>query len=178
MDLAWAERDSPLAQSHATRILALAEKNGIPYLWAYGHAYWGLYHVIAGNLDEGIDERAKALLHARERRAGLENEGRRLPDLAEACRLKGDLESAQRSAVEAIQIASARHTRTPECVARVVLAETLRTPSAARPELNRAVQLLEEAGARIYEPMMNAVTSKLSRTSVPFENLDYTRQHL
>ena len=176
MDLAWAESDAALAEVHATRILALAEKSGIPYLRVYGRAYWGLYRVIAGSLDEGIDELAKVLSYARERRAGLENEGRILADLANTYRLKGDFESARRWAVEAIEIARARHNRMPECLARVVLAETLGEPLAAKRELDYAVQLLQETGAKIYEPMINTVKSKLTDTSRPLENFNHNRQ--
>ncbi len=176
MDLAWARTDTSLAELHAKRILALAEKSGIPYLLTYGRAYRGLYRVIAGSLDEGIDELAKALSYARERRAGLENEGRILADIANAHRLKGDLAAAQHWAVEAIGIASARHNRVPQCFARIVLAETLAEPSAVERELNAAERLLEETGARIYEPMIDTVRSKLSDTGRSLENFDNSRR--
>jgi class 3 adenylate cyclase/tetratricopeptide (TPR) repeat protein len=173
MDLAWATCDTVLAERHANRLSALAASSGIPYLQAYSKAYQGLLQVIAGRLDAAIDQLASAVAFARERGAGLENEARILADLANAYRLKGDLDSAQRSAVEAIEVATARHARAPECLARLVLAEArgasvaVSDRSAADGEVNAVERLVQETGAMIYNPIIESLKLRLAKTGEP-----------
>ena len=177
MDLAWAEGDAGLAKQHAGQLAALAATSGIPYLQAYSWAYQGLLQVIAGRPQVAIDELIGALAFARERRAGLENEARILADLANAYRLKGDFDFAQATAVESIQVATARRTRAPECLAHIVLAQTLSASASAAErtqaadELGLAEHLMQESGILIYQPLIGALKSTLKNGRESLANL-------
>jgi len=159
VDMAWANRDPQLALEHAHRAFSKAAESGNPYLRVYAQACRGLAHTIAGNLGTAVEDLTGALRFARSRKAGLENEARILADLADAYRLSGDEASALRTADEAIEVAIARRARVPECLARIVRAETLLgsetiDPEAGRGELARARALMHETGADIFRPMI------------------------
>src|SRR6202171_6072113 len=119
--------------------------------------------MIAGRSQAAADELEKALSLARMRRAGLEGEARILADLANAYRLNGDLDKAGRTAVEAIDVASARAARAPECRARIVLAEvSLLAGDADRAglELSKIRALMEVTAAKLYEPLVQDLAAK------------------
>jgi adenylate cyclase len=157
VDIAWAEGDPVLAQTHAERAFSLAVKSGSPYLRVYAQACRGLAYTIAGQLGSAIDDLSSALRFARSRKAGLENEARILADMANAYRLSGDTASALATVDEAIKIATIRHARFPECLARIVRADILSQSraaeqrAAASDERNRAETLMLETGALIFE---------------------------
>jgi adenylate cyclase len=156
VDIAWTEGNLSLARQHAERAFSLAVKSGSPYLRVYAQASRGLSHIIAGHLTSAIDDLSDALNFARTRKAGLENEARILADLADAYRRNGDAATALATANEAIAVATARHTRIPECFARIVRARLLLDSKAgdqeieARNELERAEALMLQTGASIY----------------------------
>jgi class 3 adenylate cyclase/tetratricopeptide (TPR) repeat protein len=167
VDLAWAEGDAGLAQEHANRAYSLAMKSGNPYLRVYAQACRGLSHVIAGRLTSAIDDFSEALSFARSRKAGLENEARILADLANAHRLNGETAIAFSTVREAIAIATARHARVPECLARIVHAdllirsETEDQKLAGQHELDRARALMRETGALIFEPLLESANFEI-----------------
>src|SRR5207247_5989789 len=113
------------AQEHADRAVSIATKAGNPYLRVYAQALRGVSHIVAGRLTSAIDDLSDALSFARSRRAGLENEPRILADLANAYRLNGDTATALTTVGEAIRVATERHARVPECLARIVRADLL-----------------------------------------------------
>jgi adenylate cyclase len=161
VDLAWAEANAGLAQEHADRAFSLAIKSGNPYLRVYAQACRGLSHIVAGRLTSAIEDLSCALSFARSRKAGLENEPRILADLANAYRLNGDIESAFSTVDKAIEVATERHARVPECLARIVRADLLlrstiddEKAEAAR-ELERAKALMRETGAMLFETLIN-----------------------
>jgi adenylate cyclase len=157
VDLAWAEGNIGLAQTHADRAFSLAVKSGNPYLRVYAQACRGLSHIVAGRLTSAIEDLSEALRFARSRKAGLENESRILADLANAYRLNGDTQNAFFTVTEAIEVATKRNARVPECLARIVHAELLMRSGtsdqkiAGRVELERAQALVRETGAIIFE---------------------------
>ena len=157
VDLAWAEGNAGLAQEHADRAFSLAAKSGNPYLRVYAQACRGLSHIIARRLTSAIEDLSDALSFARSRKAGLENEPRILADLANAYRLNGDSAKAFATVKEAIEVATARHARVPECLARIVHADLLTRfgtgdqKAAGARELERAEALMRETGARLFE---------------------------
>ena len=157
VDLAWADDDAALAQVHADRAFSLAAKSGNPYLRVYAQACRGLCHAIAGQTSAAIDDLSKALSFARSRKAGLENEPRILADLAHVYLQAGDTALAAAMVGEALEVATARHARIPECLARIVRAKLLLRSEAAdrqaegAQELARASALVEETGARIFQ---------------------------
>jgi class 3 adenylate cyclase/tetratricopeptide (TPR) repeat protein len=156
VEIARTEGNLTLARQHAERAFSLAVKRGSPYLRVYAQASRGLSHIIAGHLTSAIDDLSDALNFARTRKAGLENEARILADLADAHRRNGDAEIALATANEAIAVATARHTRVPECFARIVRARLLFDSKSddqeaeARSELHRAEALMLQTGASIY----------------------------
>ena len=161
VDLAWSEGNAELAQEHAERAFSLALKSGSPYLRVYAQACRGLSHTIAGRLTSAIEDLSDALSFARSRKAGLENEPRILADLANAHRQNGDLATAFTVVNQAIDIATARHARIPECLARFVHGDLLSKTGTSEQkvlgglELSRARKIMEETGARIFEHLLN-----------------------
>jgi class 3 adenylate cyclase/tetratricopeptide (TPR) repeat protein len=166
VDLAWAEGNIGLAQTHADRSFTLAVKSGSPYLRVYAQACRGLSHIVAGRLTSAIEDLSETLRFARSRKAGLENESRILADLANAYRLNGDTQNAFSTVTEAIEIATRRNARVPECFARIVHADLLIKSGASdheavgRRELERAKLLMRETGAMIFEVFMTPSTDK------------------
>lgn len=171
VDQAWTEGNPRLAQEHADRACSLAAKSGNAYLRVYAQACRGLSHVVAGRFSPAIEDLSGALSFARSRRAGLENEARILADLANAYRLKGDTAAAFSTVAEAIRVATGRHARVPECLARIVHADLLIRSGTAgeeltgKQELNRASTLMSETGALIFERMFEDIGSKMPNPS-------------
>ena len=163
VDLAWAEGNVGLAQEHAERAYHLAIKSGNPYMRVYGQACRGLSHVVARRLTPAIQDFSDALSFARSRKAGLEAEPRILADLANAYRLNGDDANALVTVDEAIKVATERHARIPECLARIVRADLLlRSPTSeqkaeGRRELVHAKELMRETGAMLFENFINEI---------------------
>ena len=167
VDLAWAERNTSMAQAHAARAFSLAARSGNPYLRVYAQACRGLSHSISGNHSAAIDDLTTALRFARSRKAGLENEARILADLANAYWLRGDETNARNSVNEAIAIATSRHTRIALCFAHLVRAAIVGSSKAveakveAERDLAIAADLMAETGARIYEARLNRVRDQI-----------------
>lgn len=170
VDLAWAEGNIGLAQVHADRAFSIAMKSGNPYLRVYAQALRGLSHIVAGRLTSAIEDLSDALSFARSRKAGLENEPRMLADLANAYRLNGDTVIALTTAVEAISVATERHTRVPECLARIVRAglllesKTSDEKAEGARELETARALMRETGAVLFENFINVIDVDHSNT--------------
>jgi adenylate cyclase len=171
VDIAWAEGNIGLAQEHADRAFSLAVKSGNPYLRVYAQACRGLSHTVAGRLTSAIEDLSDALSFARSRKAGLENEPRILADLANAYRLNGEIEKAFSTVTQAIAIATERHARIPECLARMVHADLLMRSAtsdqqaAGKQELERAHDLMRETGAVIFESFINAASGEPGNAS-------------
>jgi tetratricopeptide (TPR) repeat protein len=161
VDMAWAEGNIGLAQEHADRAFSIAVKAGNPYLRVYAQACRGLSHIVAGRLDSAVEDLSDALSFARSRKAGLENEPRILADLANAYRLNGDTATALTTLDEAIRVATERHARVPECLARIVRAKLLLQSAKSddnaegEQELERARALMRETGAMLLEAFVN-----------------------
>ena len=154
VDMASAQDDAALAARHAERALVMAEESGSPYIRVSALACLGVSHLMSGRFAEAAHELEKAIAFARSRNAGLESEARLLTDLATAYRLTGDLERAERTVTEALEVASARSARVSQCLARLVHAEIAlqaADPDRAELELRNAQALMEQTGARIHE---------------------------
>jgi hypothetical protein len=162
VDIAWAEGNISLAEEHADRAFSLAMKSGNAYLRVYAQACRGLSHITSRRLTSAIEDLSDALSFARSRKAGLENEPRILADLANAHRLNGDDASALNTVDEAIRIATERHARVPECLARFVRATLLlgsvtnEQTVEGKEELELAKALMRETGAVIFKTFVNA----------------------
>jgi tetratricopeptide (TPR) repeat protein len=165
VDLAWSEGNATLAEQHADRAFSIAAKSGNPYLRVYAQACRGVSHIVSARLTSSIQDLTDALLFARSRKAGLENEPRILADLANAYRLDGDMVNAVRATDEAIKVATERSARIPECIARLVHADLLMRSSedhqgAAAVELARARALIEETGAVMLMSLFEQTMSR------------------
>ena len=170
VDMAWATGDCTLAQTHADRAFSLALKNDKPSersLRVLAQASRGLSHVTAGRFDAAIEDFSDALRFARSQKSGLENEARILADLANAYRLNGDIPSALTTVDEAIMVATTRHTRVAECLARIVRAETLLESTIedrkteAKGELKRAEALARANGIAIFGQLIENLKEHL-----------------
>jgi adenylate cyclase len=90
-----------------------------------------------------------------------------LADLANAYRLNGDTESALSTVTEAIDVATERNARVPECFARIVYADLLMKSEAGdkkvagRLELERAQTLMRETGAMFFKAFVTPSKDKL-----------------
>jgi hypothetical protein len=159
-----------LAQEHGDRAFSIAMKTGNPYLRVYAQAVRGLSHIVAGSLTSAIEDLSDALSFARSRKAGLENEPRILADLANAYRLNGDSRTALTTVDEAIKVASERHARIPECLARIVRADLLLRSTRkdqkaeGRQELESARALMRKTRAMLFETFVNEVNVEQSNT--------------
>jgi adenylate cyclase len=169
VELSWAEGNIGMAQEHADRAFSIALKAGNPYLRVYAQASRGLSHITAGRLTSAIEDLSDALSFARSRKAGLENEPRILADLANAYRLNGESATALSTAEEAIRIATERHARVPECIARIVRAGLLLRSATGdqkaegSQELERARALMRETGAMLFETFATSVEQGSAR---------------
>jgi class 3 adenylate cyclase/tetratricopeptide (TPR) repeat protein len=168
IDMAWATNDRLLADFHAERATAIAAESGSPYIRVNALACRGVSHMVAGRFEAAVNDLDKALSFARQRKTGLEGEARILADLANAHRLNGDLANARRFAVEAIEVATARAARVPQCLARIVHAEVLLRADdteQVRLELRKIRALIEETGARLYEPFVHDLAARLEEAA-------------
>lgn len=164
VDLAWAEDDRLVADHHAERAAGLAMRSGSPYVRVAAEAARGVAHMVSGRFAAAAADLKGALEFARRRRAGLETEARLLADLANAHRLNGEREAAARAAAEAIDVARRRGARVPECLARIVLADTALAAGdvgSATREMPKVRSLMEETGANHYAPMVTDLAARI-----------------
>jgi class 3 adenylate cyclase/tetratricopeptide (TPR) repeat protein len=164
VELARGKNDRALAEHHAERAMRMAVDSDSPYERVSALASRGISHMTSGRFEAAADQLEKALSFARMKRAGLEGEARILADLANAHWLNGDLDKARRTAAEAIDVASARAARVPECLARIVLAEvSLQAGDSDRAalELGNVRALIEVTGAKLYEPLAQDLAEKI-----------------
>ena len=148
--------------------MAMAADSGSPYVRVAALACRGVSHLISQRFEAPVDDLEKALAYARSRKAGLEGEAKMLADLANAYQLNGDLRRASRTAVEAIEVATARAARVPECLARIVHAEVLcqaGETERAGLELGKVRALMQEIGARLYEPLIRDLSARIERNT-------------
>jgi len=167
VDLAWAETDRLVADRHAERAADLAIQSGSPYVHVAARTSRGVAHMVAGRFADAAADFRGALEFARRRRAGLETEARLLADLANAYRLSGEQDAAARTASEAIDVAQRRGARVPECLARLVLADTalaVGDVSAATLEMQKVRALMEETGAQFYAPILADLVTRIEDT--------------
>jgi hypothetical protein len=142
----------------------------LAYLRVYGQACRGVSHIVAGRLTSAVEDLSDALRFARSRKAGLENEPRILADLGNAYRLNGDSTTALTTVDEAIKVATERHARVPECLARIVRAKLLLRSAESdekaegEQELERARALMRETGAMFLEAFLNDTSVQQSNT--------------
>jgi tetratricopeptide (TPR) repeat protein len=164
VDLARGTSDTGLAEHYAERAMRMAVDSDSPYERVSAMTCRGISHMTSGRFEAAADQLEKALSFARMKRAGLEGEARILADLANAYRLNGNLDKAARTAAEAIDVATTRAARIPECLARIVQAEVLLRvgdAAAAKLELPKIRALMERTGTKLYQPLLDDLVENI-----------------
>ena len=168
VELAWFRNDTLAATRHANQIAHLAARAAIPYWFVIASYCQGLAASTAGDFVEADGFLQQALDASRRGRAGLEYEARILAFQADSLMRAGDLRRAGELAAEAIGVAQRKADRSAECHASLVAADVYLRRSGsqhageARVLLNRANALIDETGAKAYEPMMLRVRAEAS----------------
>ena len=160
VELAWFRSDTLAATRHANQIAHLAARAAIPYWFVIASYCQGLAASTAGDFVEADGFLQQALDASRRGRAGLEYEARILAFQADNLMRAGDPQRAGEVAAEAIGVAQRKADRLAECHASLVAADVnLRRSGSqhteeARRLLDRANALIDETGAKVYEPIM------------------------
>jgi class 3 adenylate cyclase/tetratricopeptide (TPR) repeat protein len=168
VELAWFRSDTLAATRHANQVAGFATQAGNPYWSVVASFCQGLAASIAGDFTEANGFFQQALDASRRGKAGLELEARMLAFQADNLMRAGETGRAGEVAAEAIGVALRKADRLSECHANVVAAEVCLTrrgsqhATEARALLKRANSLIDETGAKAYEPMMLRVRAQAS----------------
>jgi hypothetical protein len=160
VELAWFRSDTLAATRHANQVARIATQAGNPYWFVLASFCQGLAASIGGDFTEANGFFQQALDASRRGKAGLEFEARMLAFQADNLMRAGDAGRAGEVAADAIGVAQRKADRLAECHANVVAAEVRLTRRdsqhalEARALLNRASSLIDETGAKAYEPLM------------------------
>ena len=153
----------------ARRAVEVAEKAYTPFSRMLAYNALGSAYVASSDWDEAVRASQISLEIAQQSRTGLFAEGYVLASLAEAYAGRGDEQLARATAEKAVTATRERRTRLFECVAHIAFARVLLKcdgrQSQARIEqaLTRAQVLVEETGARSYEPSIRVERAELAR---------------
>jgi class 3 adenylate cyclase/tetratricopeptide (TPR) repeat protein len=153
----------PAALAHGRQAVELAEQVASPAglrqaLYHLGHA-----HLVNGDLEQAHSVLERGLATGRGRHFSV----RLLSALAETLARLGEHDRARETAREAIVVANA--TGQPEIPAQIALARALRLGDGIESEgpigaaLERAIELIEEFGARVYRPQVCEERAELAR---------------
>jgi class 3 adenylate cyclase len=160
VELAWFRNDTLAATQHANQLGRIATQAAVPYWLVLASFCQGLAASIAGDFTEANGFFQQTLDASRRGKAGLELEARMLAFQADNLMRAGDAGRAGEVAAEAIGVAQRKADRLAECHASVVAAEACLTRRGsqhaleARALLDRASALIDETGAKAYEPMI------------------------
>jgi class 3 adenylate cyclase/tetratricopeptide (TPR) repeat protein len=163
--------DSAKALTYARRGLATAEQVGSQMTRVYAYDALGIAELSAERWTEAVAALEEARRIAREVRTSEETGVLTLAHLAEAHLGRGDRARARELAEASMSEANRCHVRASECYARlayvrVLLAvDPLAERAAAASALERALALVEETGARCYEPLIRAERARVARLS-------------
>jgi tetratricopeptide (TPR) repeat protein len=170
VELAWFRNDTLAAGWHAREIGRLANRAAVPYWLVLASYCQGLAAATAGEFTEADGFFQQALGAARRGKAALEFEARMLAYQADNLMRAGNSSRAGEVAAEAIGVARRKADRLGECHASLVMAKACLTQSGsqdteqARRLLERANVLVDQTGAKAFEPMMLRVGTEVSDT--------------
>jgi hypothetical protein len=168
-DVAALRGDGAAAVALAREALEIGERTGASYLRVHARVFAGRAHLVRGGWGEARRYAEEALTIAHERRSGLDHEALMLAILAEAELGAGEEGRAQRTAIEAIETAERRGTSLQELFARLALAKVLLAAGdaseteAIASQLERALALVEQTGARTLKPFIAIELARLAR---------------
>jgi adenylate cyclase len=166
VELAWFRNDALAATRHADQLDRIATLAAIPYWLVIASLCQGLATSTMGDFREADSSFQQALDASRRGRAGLEFEARMLAFQADNLMRAGDPARAAAVAAEAIAVALRKADRLAECHASAVAASASLTRGGSQGEdeanslLKRADALLEETGAKAYEPIVLRVRAR------------------
>jgi tetratricopeptide (TPR) repeat protein len=161
--------DMRAALDHASRALQLAETVGTSFSQLAARHTLGWVHVHDEQWRAAADSLGRALAVVRETRTGVPLEPLILAGLSRARLGLGDGAGARVAAEEAIAAAERLGMRAYEIIGRLALAhaltatEGLAAPRAVNDALDRATALVEETGARSWEPWIRIERAALER---------------
>jgi class 3 adenylate cyclase/tetratricopeptide (TPR) repeat protein len=167
--VAYLTGDAQLAAGHARRVLETAEKLGQSRMTVLAHDALGTAGILAGQWRDAAQALETSLAIARRRRIRRDFEVSSLALLSEAYLGLGDVDRALAVAQEAVELARGRGTLFMETRAQVSRARALLRGEGdgARTEietvLRRALALVEQTGARGYEPFVRVELAALAR---------------
>jgi class 3 adenylate cyclase len=168
-DVACMKGDGGAALTEASRGLEAAEKLGSAYWMVWSSARMGRAHLVAEQWTESIQQLEQTLEFARNRRAGRDEEARFVVDLAEAYLGRGDLAVAEVKAADALSMARHQGARFSEALAHLTIARTamrkrsIETQDEASANVAQAREIIEETGAKTYEPFVRVELARLAR---------------
>ncbi len=161
--------DATAALRHARQALETAEKMGSAAGTVVALAALGAAHLLTDEWNEAAAALEQALATARERRAGLILEPAILAYLAEAHAGRRRARPALAAAKEALAVAQRQGNRRFEVQSHLTMARVLVRARGAKAKreidaaLARALALVEETGARLYEPFIREEMAELAR---------------
>lgn len=162
VELAWLSGDAEQAEFHSRSIEKLSAASGLPYLAVYGAACAALAVSLAGDHVGAIQKLEATVRLARLAYAALEYESEMLAFLAELY-LKSNSPAAAVSAAErSLSVAVERSARLAECRSLIFLVKALDAGRIKHPQHDaealfaRARHLIDETGAKAYEPLLSA----------------------
>jgi len=172
VELAWFRNDTLAATRHANQVARIATQAAIPYWMVLASFCQGLAASTVGDFSEADGFFQQALDASRRGKAGLEFEARILAFQTDNLMRAGNLERASELVTETIGVARRKADRTAECHASLVGVAVARTRGGAqyadeaRGLLSRAEALINETGAKAYEPIMLRVRAEREEISL------------
>ena len=163
VELAWFRNDTLAATRHANQVAHIAAQAGNPYWFVAASYCQGLADSTAGDFTEADGFFQRALDASRHGKAALELEARILAFQADNLMRAGDPRRAGEVAAEAIGVARRKADRLAECHASLVAAWACLSgsqPDEASILLDRANALIDETGAKAFQPMMSRVRAQ------------------
>jgi adenylate cyclase len=167
VELAWFRGDAKSAGWHANELASLASRAGNAYWSVVMNFCHGQAEAIKKDFTKADGFFAAALDLSRRSKAGLDYEARILANRADILDRAGERRFAGQMAAEAIRVARSRAMRLAECHASLVAARVwlAQTGSRHSPEgswmLDRAKALIQETGAKAFEPMMLRLNAEM-----------------
>jgi adenylate cyclase len=153
------------ALRQALEALEVAEKSGSAFHFVHARRALACAHLLMGAWTDAAEALEAALAVARESRSGLEREADYMGMLAQALLGMGDVAGAKAQAERAIARAREQETRLFEAEAELTLSRALAASGEladARAALARARDLVEAAGARALEPMLEEQEARIT----------------
>jgi class 3 adenylate cyclase/tetratricopeptide (TPR) repeat protein len=163
VELAWFRNDTLAATRHANQVAHIAAQAGNPYWFVAASYCQGLADSTAGDFTEADGFFQRALDASRHGKAALELEARILAFQADNLMRAGDPRRAGEVAAEAIGVARRKADRLAECHASLVAAWACLSgsqPDEASILLDRANALIDETGAKAFQPMLSRVRAQ------------------